>query len=65
MPRKIRELIAELKRADFILDRQKGSHRQFKHPKLRGVVTVSGNEGADAQRYQERQVDEAIKRVQN
>jgi predicted RNA binding protein YcfA (HicA-like mRNA interferase family) len=45
MPRKIRELISDLKRAGFVLDRQKGSHRQFKHPKLQGVITVSGNEG--------------------
>jgi predicted RNA binding protein YcfA (HicA-like mRNA interferase family) len=65
MPRKIRELISELKRAGFVLDRQKGSHRQFKHPKLHGVVTVSGSEGDDAQRYQERQVDDAVKHVQN
>lgn len=65
MPRKIRELIADLKRAGFALDRQKGSHRQFKHPKLPGVVTVSGNEGDDAQRYQQRQVDEAVNRVQD
>ena len=65
MPRKVRELIADLKRAGFTLDRQKGSHRQFKHPKLGGVVTVSGSEGDDAQRYQERQVADATKRVQN
>lgn len=65
MPRKIRELIADLKRAGFALDRQKGSHRQFKHPELPGVVTVSGNEGDDAQRYQQRQVDEAVNRVQD
>ena len=32
MPRKIRELISELRKAGFVLDRQKGSHRQFKHP---------------------------------
>lgn len=65
MPRKIRELIADLKRAGFVLDRQKGSHRQFRHPKLGGVITVSGNEGDDAQRYQQRQVDEAVNRVQD
>ena len=65
MPRKIRELMADLKRAGFALDRQKGSHRQFKHLKLQGVITLSGNEGDDAKRYQERQVDDAIKRVQD
>lgn len=65
MPRKVRELIADLRHAGFTLDRQKGSHRQFKHPKLQGVVTVSGGEGDDAHRYQERQVADATKRVQD
>ncbi len=60
MPKKIRELIANLKRADFVLDRQNGSHRQFKHPNWKGVITVSGSEGDDARHYQERQVREAI-----
>jgi predicted RNA binding protein YcfA (HicA-like mRNA interferase family) len=29
------------------LDRQKGSHRQFKHPSKPGVVTVPGKPGDD------------------
>ena len=60
MPRKIRQLISDLKLAGFALDRQKGSHRQFKHADLPGVITVSGGEGDDVQRYQERQVAQAI-----
>jgi predicted RNA binding protein YcfA (HicA-like mRNA interferase family) len=60
MPRKIRELIAELRKAGFTLDRQKGSHRQFKHSSFQGIVTVSGGEGEDAKTYQERQVTKAI-----
>jgi predicted RNA binding protein YcfA (HicA-like mRNA interferase family) len=61
MPRKIRELLTDLRRAGFILDRQKGSHRQFKHSSLGGgVLTVSGAEGDDAKTYQERQVAKAI-----
>ncbi len=60
MPRKIRELIAELRKAGFSLDRQKGSHRQFKHPSVEGVVPLSGGEGDDAHIYQERQVAKAI-----
>jgi predicted RNA binding protein YcfA (HicA-like mRNA interferase family) len=60
MPRKIRDLIKDLRGAGFILDRQKGSHRQFKHPAGGGVITVSGHEGADAKNYQERQVAKAI-----
>jgi len=60
MPRKIRELIADLRQAGFVLDRQKGSHRQFKHPSFQGVITLSGGEGDDAKTYQERQVTKAI-----
>lgn len=60
MPRKIRELISDLRRAGFALDRQKGSHRQFKHPSFQGVITLSGGEGDDAKTYQERQVAKAI-----
>ncbi len=60
MPRKIRELIADLRKAGFALDRQKGSHRQFKHPSFQGIITLSGGEGDDAKTYQERQVTKAI-----
>jgi len=34
MPRKIRELVRDLKKSGWYLDWQKGSHRVFKHPKL-------------------------------
>ena len=64
MPRKIRELITDLRRAGFFLDRQAGSHRQFKHERFRGALTVSGAEGGDARPYQERQVKSAIQKVQ-
>jgi predicted RNA binding protein YcfA (HicA-like mRNA interferase family) len=60
MPRKIRELITELRKAGFTLDRQKGSHRQFKHPTFPGTITVSGGESDDAKTYQERQTTKAI-----
>ena len=63
MPRKIRALLKDLRKAGFILDRQKGSHRQFKHPKAGGVITVSGSEGGDAKTYQERQVAMAIENI--
>lgn len=60
MPRKIRELISDLRKAGFILDRQKGSHRQFKHQSFQGVITLSGGEGDDSKTYQERQITKAI-----
>jgi predicted RNA binding protein YcfA (HicA-like mRNA interferase family) len=59
MPRKIRQLIADLKHAGFIDRGDKGSHRNFVHPKA-VRVTLSGKEGEDAKRYQERDVERAI-----
>jgi predicted RNA binding protein YcfA (HicA-like mRNA interferase family) len=63
MPRKVRQLIADLERAGFVNRGGKGSHRNFTHPKgLR--VTISGNPGDDAKRYQEkdlRRVLDAVK----
>lgn len=63
MPRKVRQLIADLDRAGFVNRGGKGSHRNFYHPKgLR--VTISGNPGHDAQPYQERQVQRRIEESQ-
>ena len=62
MPRKIRELIRDLKKAGFIDRGGKGSHRNFKHP--RGAkITISGNPGDDAKQYQERDLEKALKKV--
>jgi len=59
MPKRIRELIAMLKKAGFVEKGGKGSHRNFLHPK--GVkVTLSGNPGNDALRYQEKEVETKI-----
>jgi predicted RNA binding protein YcfA (HicA-like mRNA interferase family) len=59
MPRKIRELIRDLERAGFVNRGGKGSHRNFEHPS--GVrTTISGKEGDDAKRYQEREVKNKI-----
>jgi len=62
MPRKVRQLIADLEEAGFVNRGGKGSHRNFTHPKgLR--VTVSGPAGDDAKHYQERDVRRALKAV--
>jgi predicted RNA binding protein YcfA (HicA-like mRNA interferase family) len=59
MPKKIRELIKELKMAGFIDRGGKGSHRNFMHPS--GVaLTVSGQLGNDAKSYQIKLVREKI-----
>lgn len=60
MPRKVRELISDLKRAGFVDRGGKGSHRNFVHPKVLKPITVSGNEGDDALHYQEKAVKIAI-----
>ena len=39
---KVRQVLRMLKDDGWILVRQKGSHRQFKHATRRGLVTVAG-----------------------
>jgi predicted RNA binding protein YcfA (HicA-like mRNA interferase family) len=59
MPRKLRQLMADLEKAGFVNRGGKGSHRNFTHPK--GVrVTLSGSLGDDAKHYQERDVRRAL-----
>jgi predicted RNA binding protein YcfA (HicA-like mRNA interferase family) len=49
MPRKIHQLIADLKKAGFVpVPGGKGSHRKFRHPRFSGAVILSGKEGDDA-----------------
>ncbi len=62
MPKKIRELIAIIEQAGFINKGGKGSHRNYFHPS--GVrLTISGNLGDDALRYQEHEVLSKLKEV--
>ena len=44
---KIRDILRLLKRDGWYLARTRGSHRQFKHPRKRMVVTVPGQFGKD------------------
>lgn len=65
MPRKLRQLIADLERAGFArVSGGKGSHRKFVHPRFPGFVLLSGQEGSDAHHYQEKQVRNAIRRIE-
>jgi len=59
MPPKIKELIALLEKAGFKNRGGKGSHRNYIH--LKGVaITISGKTGADAKKYQEKEVTKKI-----
>ena len=60
MPRKVRELIADLEAAGFVERGGKGSHRNFVHSRVAKPVTISGRPGDDAKAYQERAVKKAI-----
>ena len=62
MPRKVRQLIADLQKAGFVNRGGKGSHRNFIHPHCWRVL-VSGNPGDDAKHYQERDVRRALDTV--
>lgn len=64
MPRKLKELRAELRRAQFFIDHQTGSHQVWKHERLADtLVNIAGRDGADAKPYQERDVRTALQRV--
>jgi predicted RNA binding protein YcfA (HicA-like mRNA interferase family) len=44
---KVKELLKMLEEDGWVLNRTKGSHRQFKHPIKPGLVTVAGKPSAD------------------
>jgi predicted RNA binding protein YcfA (HicA-like mRNA interferase family) len=39
---KVREAIKLIQEDGWYLDRTRGSHRQYKHPAKRGLVTIAG-----------------------
>ena len=58
MPRKIRELKAQIAREGFIYlpKRGKGSHERWRHPLLKKTLTIPGNNGDDVPLYLEKQL---------
>lgn len=63
MPRKIKALIKDLKKAGFSqVTGGKGSHRKFVHDRVEGFALISGKEGDDAKPYQEKQIKEKIEK---
>jgi len=63
VPRKVRELEADLRREGFTRQSGKGSHRRWLHPLYPGYVVMSGKTGDDAKPYQEREVRHALEQV--
>jgi predicted RNA binding protein YcfA (HicA-like mRNA interferase family) len=66
VPKKIRDLVKDLLDSGFelISGAGKGSHRKFTHPNYPGAVTLSGQDGDDAKKYQEKQVKRAIEEIE-
>ncbi len=58
MPRKIRELKAQITREGFIYlpKRGKGSHERWQHPLIGKILTIPGKDGDDVPRYLEKQL---------
>ena len=66
MPRKIRQLKRDLRRAGFeeLVGRAKGDHTAWRHPLAGGrPLILDGRDGDDAKHYQERDVRAALERV--
>jgi predicted RNA binding protein YcfA (HicA-like mRNA interferase family) len=42
---KVRDAIKLVESDGWFLDRTRGSHRQYKHPNKRGLVTIAGKPG--------------------
>jgi predicted RNA binding protein YcfA (HicA-like mRNA interferase family) len=66
LPKKIRELKVILTQSGFVQlkKRGKGSHQVWEHPKLENPIIIARKDGADAPRYLEKQVEDAIKRLE-
>ena len=67
MPRKLRQLRADLRRAGWRVSRQSGtSHEIWKHPLLPGErVNLAGNDCADAKPYQENDVRRKVRMAED
>jgi predicted RNA binding protein YcfA (HicA-like mRNA interferase family) len=58
-------MVKDLRDAGFeLVPGGKGSHRKFTHANYPGAVTISGKDGDDAKKYQEKQVKRAIEEVE-
>jgi predicted RNA binding protein YcfA (HicA-like mRNA interferase family) len=61
MPLKVRQLKAALSKAGFMSRSAKGSHTYWEHSRYPDLyITISGHDGSDAEKYQERDVKKLI-----
>ena len=44
---KVKDVLAMLEHDGWVLARTRGSHRQYKHPSKKGLVTIPGKPGDD------------------
>jgi predicted RNA binding protein YcfA (HicA-like mRNA interferase family) len=64
MPRKLRELRPDLRKAGFVLARQRGSHQVWQFPEIDDAeIVLSGGDDDDAKPYQERDVKRIVERA--
>lgn len=65
MPKKIRDLKAMLRQAGWqLVAGGKGSHSKWQHGAVQRVIILSGNDGDDAKRYQEKDIARAVREAQ-
>jgi predicted RNA binding protein YcfA (HicA-like mRNA interferase family) len=67
MPRKLRDLLRDLRRSGFeeLPGRGKGDHAVWRHPSApMNQLTIDGRPGDDAKPYQEKQLRAALEAVE-
>ena len=63
MPRKLRQLRADLKAAGAFIKTQEGSHQKWAHPQTSAIMILVGKDGKDAQNYQEKDLEIFIQAI--
>jgi hypothetical protein len=64
MPRKIRQLKADLRKAGAYQASQEGSHTKWKHLLVpESLLILSGHDGEDAKPYQERAARDLLRKI--
>ena len=64
MPRKIRQLKADLRKVGAYQISQEGSHTKWRHPAIpKMMVILSGHDGDDAKPYQEKAIREFLRQI--